>query len=385
MPTGIDTTFISNPVGSKVIGFAEVHAHMAMGSDMSDPAAATAALSAGGVMYGHAADRFGVPAALDNCILMHGPEGLLSAPRTSSSTPRPAAPRHQGLAQLHRLAQERPQLHQQMYYKWVERAREVRPAHHDHPRHHHRGAVQHRQAHRRQQDRRMRRHGRRHAAGRIPLRHRGSTSTPSKAAPARAGSIVGESCRGKTGHLPKASSPSSPAWSPTCSTAASPSLPTGDEILGCTRQDIDREADEAWDLGVRQIFLYHDVDKALGGTGIFSSILNYVGFTNTLGFWKTYLRYRRRRPHLFLRSRRGHGNRCAHRVHRSDHQRHRHRRRAADLRPRPPVQRAHRHRTCAVAIDKIMKKGFVFDIDHAEIKTSSTCSTKAPRPRPPTR
>src|SRR5581483_11403501 len=64
--------------------------------------------------------------------------------------------------------------------------------------------------------------------------------------------------------------------------------PDGSETDGCDKAQIDREIDEAWDLGVRQIFPYHDVDSALGGTGIFSSALDYVGFTGTHGFWKTY-------------------------------------------------------------------------------------------------
>ena len=64
--------------------------------------------------------------------------------------------------------------------------------------------------------------------------------------------------------------------------------PDGSEKSYCTKEQIDSEIQRVWDLGVRQIFAYHDVDSALGGTGIFSSVLNYVGFTGTHGFWKTY-------------------------------------------------------------------------------------------------
>jgi len=64
--------------------------------------------------------------------------------------------------------------------------------------------------------------------------------------------------------------------------------PDGSEVAGCTKEQIDSEIERVWNLGVRQIFAFHDVDSALGGTGIFSSILNYVGFTGTHGFWKTY-------------------------------------------------------------------------------------------------
>jgi len=62
----------------------------------------------------------------------------------------------------------------------------------------------------------------------------------------------------------------------------------GSENRECDRDSIDAEIDRAWNLGIRNVFPYHDIDSSLGGTGIFSSVLNYVGFTDTGSFWKTY-------------------------------------------------------------------------------------------------
>ncbi|HUS24027.1 MAG TPA: peptidase M19, partial [Candidatus Binatia bacterium] len=64
--------------------------------------------------------------------------------------------------------------------------------------------------------------------------------------------------------------------------------PDGSETSGCTKEQIDAGVEEAWNRGIRQIFAYHDVDSALGGTGIFSFALDLVGYYGTHGFWKTY-------------------------------------------------------------------------------------------------
>jgi hypothetical protein len=66
-------------------------------------------------------------------------------------------------------------------------------------------------------------------------------------------------------------------------------LPGGIENDGCTKADIDAGMQKVYDMGVRQIYLYHDVNSALGGTGIFNTLsLNLIGFYGTQGFWKTY-------------------------------------------------------------------------------------------------
>src|SRR3546814_1592265 len=50
----------------------------------------------------------------------------------------------------------------------------------------------------------------------------------------------------------------------------------------CSSDLIDRQVDEIWDLGVRELFPYHDINSALGGTGIFNGLtLNLIGFLQT--------------------------------------------------------------------------------------------------------
>src|SRR3546814_8568437 len=57
----------------------------------------------------------------------------------------------------------------------------------------------------------------------------------------------------------------------------------------CSSDLIDRQVDEIWDLGVRELFPYHDINSALGGTGIFNGLtLNLIGFLQTGSFWETY-------------------------------------------------------------------------------------------------
>jgi len=77
MPVGIAGETFKQPAGAPVIGFAEVHAHMAMGSEMSD-GSGNVGPSAGGVMYGHAVNRYGVSHALGDCSQLHGDNGALS-------------------------------------------------------------------------------------------------------------------------------------------------------------------------------------------------------------------------------------------------------------------------------------------------------------------
>jgi hypothetical protein len=62
----------------------------------------------------------------------------------------------------------------------------------------------------------------------------------------------------------------------------------GNPIPSCTEESIDQQIEEIWDLGVREVFPYHDVNSTLGGTGIFNGdVLNLVGFWGTQRFWET--------------------------------------------------------------------------------------------------
>jgi hypothetical protein len=289
MPTGVSApTFKSNPVGAPVIGFAEVHAHMAMGSDMSD-GTGDRGPSAGGVMYGHAVNRFGVEYALDDCSVMHGPDGIVS-PEAIILDQNPTDTHDtQGWPTFVDWPKSDSQLHQQMYYKWVERAWKA-------------GL------------RTMSIHGTSiealcniaKATVGDPLSDCVDMGVGTKQVeylfdiekyvdaqeggpgkgwfrivkdPAEARSVIAE---GKLAVIPGLEFSN-------LFHCRVQFLPGGlGETSDCTREDIDREIEEVWALGVRQLFPFHDVDSSLGGTGIFSSVLNYVGFTDTHGFWETY-------------------------------------------------------------------------------------------------
>jgi len=374
MPTGIDATSFTGPAaGRPVIGFAEVHAHMAMGSDMSD-GSGNRGPSAGGVMYGHAVDRFGVVEALKNCSVMHGPQGILSAENIILD--QDPTQTHDTVGWPTFIGWPKPdsQLHQQMYYKWVERAwkaglrtmtvhgTNIEPLCNIA-----RATVGNKTAECRDMD-----------VGMLQVEYLydiqnyvdAQEGGPGKGwyrivkDPAEARQVIAQ---GKLAVIPGLEFPN-------LFHCRVQFLPGGGETSGCTKEDIDREIDKAWDLGVREVFTYHDVDTALGGTGIFSSILNYVGFTDVHGFWKTYpCENGGEGPTYFYEAGAvmetaaltqftdvitkaitdftssggllpvyGPGRQCNART-------------VTDL--------------GKYAIDKMMKKGFILDIDHAEIKS----------------
>lgn len=287
MPVGVSGPVFKTPVGQPVIGFAEVHAHMAMGSDMSD-GSGDRGPSAGGVMYGHAVNRFGVSHALEDCAVMHGPEGTLSAENIILDQDPTSTHDTVGWPTFAGWPQRDSQLHQQMYYRWVERA--------------YRAGL-----------RTMVIHGTNIEAlcdiAKLTVGDKMADCTdmgvgtkqveylfdiqnyidaqeggPGKGwfrivkDPTEARAVIAE---GKMAVIPGLEFSNIFRCTVTF-------LPDGSEISGCTREEIDQQIDEIWELGVRAVFPYHDVDSSLGGTGIFSSVLNYVGATGTKGFWKTY-------------------------------------------------------------------------------------------------
>jgi hypothetical protein len=293
MPTGIAAETFKQAAGAPVIGFAEVHAHMAMGSEMSD-GSGNVGPSAGGVMYGHAVNRYGVSHALGDCSQLHGDNGALS-PEWLILDGGDSPPEHdtQGWPTFVDWPQRDSQLHQQMYWRWVERAWTA-------------GL------------RTMTVHGTNIEALCDIAKNSGNDKDadlqdtdctdmgvgvkqvqylydmekyidaqnggPGKGwfriarDPAEARAFIAE---GKLAVIPGLEFSNVFGCKVTFN-------PDGSETSGCTKEQIDSEIERVWDLGVRQIFAYHDVDSALGGTGIFSSVLNYVGFTGTHGFWKTY-------------------------------------------------------------------------------------------------
>ncbi len=372
MPIGIDTpTFKNKSAQAPVIGFAEVHAHMAMGSDMSD-GTGDRGPSAGGVMYGHAVNRFGVPAALDNCEVMHGPDGILSAENIILDQDPLQTHDTVGWPTFIGWPQRDSQLHQQMYYRWVERAYKA-------------GL------------RTMSVHGTSIEA----LCNIAQLTVGDKQADCvdmGVGTKQVEYLYDIEKYIDAQEGGPGKGWfrivkDPTEARtviadgklAVIPGLefsnifhcrvqflPGGGEVSDCTKEDIDREIDEVWELGVRQVFPYHDVDSALGGTGIFSSVLNYVGFTDTLGFWKTYpCEDGGEGPNFLYEA--GAVMETAAITEFTDPITQIITDLANGVLPVYGPGRQCNARTVTdlgkYAIDKIMKKGFILDIDHAEIKS----------------
>ncbi|MGH8539085.1 MAG: peptidase M19 [Stenotrophobium sp.] len=61
------------------------------------------------------------------------------------------------------------------------------------------------------------------------------------------------------------------------------------ETDGCSKADVDAQLDRLYNLGVREMFTLHEFDNAFGGNGIFNgNILNVGNFVDTGSFWKTH-------------------------------------------------------------------------------------------------
>jgi hypothetical protein len=294
MPTGIEAAAFKQAAGQPVIGFAEVHAHMAMGSEMSD-GSRNVGPSAGGVMYGHAVNRYGVSKALENCSGPHGENGELSPEWLVLDGGDYSHAQHDtvGWPTFAEWPQRDSQLHQQMYWRWVERAYKA-------------GL------------RLMTVHGTNIEALCDVAKNSGNDKDadlmdtdctdmgvgvkqveylsdmesyidaqnggPGKgwfrivASPAEARAVIAD---GKLAVVPGLEFSNMFG----CKVEF---LPDGTELPGCTKEQIDEGVERVWELGVRQIITFHDVDSALGGAGIFSSVLNLINFAATHQFWQTY-------------------------------------------------------------------------------------------------
>jgi hypothetical protein len=294
MPLGVIGQTFKGDVNRPALGFAEVHTHMAMGSEMSD-GSRNVGPSAGGVMYGQAVHRFGVTEALKDCSALHGPNGItdpeallldMSPGRTHDTQGWPSFvdwPFHDSM------------LHQQMYWRWVERAWMS-------------GL------------RLMTIHGTNIEAlcqlAQITGPSRGQNPAdlecrdmavgvqqveylfeiqnyidaqfggPGKGffrivgSPAEARQVIAD---GKLAVVPGLEFSNIFGCNVTF-------LPDGTEIAQCDRAQIDAEIDRIWDLGVRQVFPFHDIDSALGGAGLFSAstVLELFNFIGTGRFFDTY-------------------------------------------------------------------------------------------------
>ena len=288
MPTGITANSYTGPAaGQPVIGFAEIHAHMGQASEMSD-GSGDVGPSAGGVLWGQPINRFGVPVALGNCEEMHGEDGRLSAENIVLDGDPAASHDTQGWPTFVDWPFHDSFLHQQMYWKWVERAWKaglrimvvhgtgiealcnIGKASYGDPNADCRDMGNGEDQVRYMYD----------VQDYVDAQYGG----PGKGwfrvvlSPQEAREVIAE---GKLAVMLGYEFPN--IWF--CRVTFNPN---GSENRECDEASVDAEIDRAWDLGIRNVFPYHDVDSSLGGTGIFSSVLNYVGFSDTRGFWKTY-------------------------------------------------------------------------------------------------
>jgi hypothetical protein len=292
MPVDVEGPAFKNSATGPVIGFAEVHSHMGMGSEMSDGSGHVGP-SAGGGMYGQAINRFGVVEALKNCEGMHGPDGILSGENIVLDQNPTETHDTVGWPTFIGWPQRDSELHQQMYYKWVERA--------------YRAGL-----------RTMVIHGTNIEAlcnvQKLALGNKDPSLFDEECGDMEVGLAQVNYVFDMQNYIDAQEGGPGKGWFRIVSNPAEaraviadgkmaviPGLefsnifhcnvvfnPDGSETDGCTKEDIDREIDEVWNQGVRAVFPFHDVDSALGGTGIFSSALNVVGFSGTHGFWKTY-------------------------------------------------------------------------------------------------
>ncbi len=377
MPLGVIGQSYTGNVNEPVLGFAEVHAHMSMGSEMSD-GSRNVGPSAGGVQWGQAVHRFGVPHALGNCESFHGPNGIADPEALILDAPE-GRPTHEteGWPTFIDWPKNDSQLHQQMYWRWVERAwmsglrvmtvlgtniealcqvaQNTGPS---------RGqnpldldcvdmSVGMKQVEylSDMQDYIDAQFG---GPGKGFFRIVGS--------PAEARQVIAD---GKLAVIPGLEF--SNIWG--CNVRFTPD---GDETSSCTKEDIDAEIDRVWDAGVRQVFPFHDVDSALGGAGLFQSVLEFVNFYGTNRFFETY-----------ACEDGGVGDKFFYDAGLESQ--------AADASlgndpissalldatngTLPTLESGRRCNARTVtdlgiyAIDKMMKKGFIIDIDHAEIKS----------------
>ena len=375
MPLGMTGQTYTGNASQPVIGFAEVHAHMSMGMEMSD-GSRNVGPSAGGVQYGHAVNRFGVTHALEDCEAFHGPDGS-SDPEALVLDSNPGATHDtQGWPTFVDWPFHDSQLHQQMYWRWVERAwmsglrvmtvlgtniealcqvaQATGPS---------RGqdptaldcidmsvGVKQVEYLSDMQDYIDAQFG---GPGKGFFRIVGS--------PTEARQVIAD---GKLAVVPGLEF--SNIWG--CNVTF---LPDGSETSACTKEDIDAEIDRVWDLGVRQVFPFHDIDSSLGGAGLFSAALEFFNYTGTGRFFETYACDDGGEGDNFLfdaglTSLAGGGlgsdpvsNALLDITN-------------GQVPTLEPGRRCNARTVTELgiyAIDKMMKKGFVIDIDHAEIRS----------------
>lgn len=286
MPTSmVGTPYPGRGENQPIIGFADTHTHMGMSSEMS--LAGDVGPSAGGVLYGEVVHRFGVPHALKDCADFHGPNGIRDANNILETDPT-GTHETKGWPTFVDWPRRNFLTHQVMYHAWVERAW--------------RAGL-----------RVMVNHGTNIAAlCRVGQTYAGkpeadcndmSVATkqveylydvqdyidaqfggPGKGwyrivrSPAEARKVANE---GKLAVVLGVEV----AQVFNCGVTI---LPGGTEMRRCDKNQIDQEIEKLWALGVRHVYPFHDIDSSLGGAGIFSGdVINFLNFLDTGSFWKT--------------------------------------------------------------------------------------------------
>jgi len=279
-------TYKGRGVDQPIIGFADLHTHQGMSSEMSYEG--DVGPSAGGVLYGEVFHRFGVPHALEDCTETHGQGGINDANNILHTTPLQGHdtvgwptftdwPYNQGLT------------HQFMYYRWVERA---------------------------------------YMAGLRVLANHGTNIAGlcefGRHNQLAAGDLAAETydCNDMSvavkqieylydvqDYIDAQHGGPGKGWyrivkSPQearevindgklavvlgvevaqvfdCGVTFVAN--TGQEIRECDEDSINQWLDDLWELGVRMVYPYHDIDSSLGGTGLFGN-----DFLNLLNFYDT--------------------------------------------------------------------------------------------------
>ncbi|MBQ0795576.1 peptidase M19 [Zhongshania sp.] len=286
MPTSVSgQTFKGNGVDKPIVGFADVHTHMGMSSEMSY--AGDVGPSAGGVLYGEVIHRFGVDHALEDCEDFHGPNGIRDGNNVLSMNPTDTH-NTEGWPSFVDWPRRDYLTHQVMYYKWVERA--------------YLSGL-----------RLMVNHGTNIAA----LCNVGKVLAASPEADCNDMSVavkqveylydVQDYVDAQSGGPGKGwyRIVKSPQEAREVINDGKMAVVLGVEVaqifncgvtilLGnieqrkCDQAQIDSEIQRLWDLGVRHVYPFHDIDSSLGGAGIFSGdVINVLNFLDTGSFWKT--------------------------------------------------------------------------------------------------
>jgi len=289
MPLAVSGRSFKGDVSKPVLGFAEVHTHMSNADQLSDGSTPDGA-AAGGLLYGHAVDRFGVTHALENCEAVHGPDGALDpealildmTPGTLHDT--------QGWPTFVDWPFQNSFLHQQMYWRWVERAwlsglrvmsmlgTNIEPLCEFG-----RDATLSQRNYEGEVDCKDMSIGLKQVKYAYVIQDYidAQYGGPGKgffrivSDPAEARQVIAD---GNMAVIPGLEFANIFGCNVTFN-------PDGSETRHCTKEQIDEQIELAWDAGVRHVYPFHDVDTALGGTGLIQEVLNLVGFYGTQGFW----------------------------------------------------------------------------------------------------